>query len=317
MKVVAGFVARDPFLMIGYHDDVLPPASKLSETPGFPRHPHAGFETITITIDAMVDHADSLGGSGRYGNGDVQFMYAGRGVEHSEMAGLISYDGKNGGALFQLWLNAAEKRLQPNTSMLWSEDIPTEKLQGGTLKTIAPTSRHPEGSWAFGGDNVRVLLVTLERPGASCSLDGKHQLCAYVFKGSATLNGQRVPAGHSAIFEEGQTSCLVETSSSAEILVIDARPIRQPVYSRGPFISDTQAGLDQCFADYRRKLSSSSSTGTSSSNSWTWASEGPTHGTSPRFYDDGKGHREERGPSIKLYAPGPPVYLPHFLSMRR
>lgn len=63
--------------------------------PGFPKHPHRGFETVTLCKKGRVDHFDSMGATGRFGDGDVQWMTAGSGVQHSEMFPLLNRNGPN------------------------------------------------------------------------------------------------------------------------------------------------------------------------------------------------------------------------------
>ena len=146
----ADFEGKDGWRM--YHGDVVP---------GFPQHPHRGFETVTIVRTGYIDHSDSLGATARFGMGDVQWLTAGAGVVHSEMFPLLDPAGPNPLELFQIWLNlpARDKLVEPYFTMLWDADIPrlrTTDAQGrpivvtviaGALSGVTPLAP-PPNSWA-------------------------------------------------------------------------------------------------------------------------------------------------------------------------
>ncbi len=233
----------DPFLFCVFHDDAYPrgngrfgPAAALSgrqigsdfsrrdgwsmyhgeQVPGFPAHPHRGFETVTVVREGRVDHADSLGAAARYGGGDVQWLTTGRGVVHAEMFPLLSDAQANPLQLFQIWLNLprASKAAAPHFTMFWSEDIPRRVLrdaQGRSTELVVVAGRFgdaaplapPPDSWAA-RDDAEVAIWTLKlAPGARVTLpaaaDARTRRMLYFFAGSMLhIDGETIDA-HSAI----------------------------------------------------------------------------------------------------------------------
>ena len=130
--------------------------------PGFPSHPHRGFETVTYVRRGLIDHSDSLGAAARFGRGDTQWLTAGRGIVHAEMFPLFDEDAPNPLELFQIWLNlpAADKMAEPHFAMLWAEDTPTlhhldsaglatdVTMIAGRLGDLEPPAP-PPASWAL------------------------------------------------------------------------------------------------------------------------------------------------------------------------
>ncbi len=287
------FAPRDGWRM--YHGEVVP---------GFPAHPHRGFETITYVRRGLIDHSDSLGAAARFGRGDVQWMTAGGGVVHSEMFPLLDPDGPNPVELFQIWMNlpADDKLVEPHFSMLWDHDIPrvvTTDDDGrrvevtviaGTLGGATPPSPPPH-SWASRPDSdVAIWHVVLEA-GASLELPAATSdetvRTLYVFEGDGLdIAGEAVGARTGNVVRATQPVVVTAPASGAEVLVLQGRPIGEPVAQYGPFVMNDRAGIEQAFADYQR----------TGFGGWPWPADDPNHGPDQgRFARHADGRLEEVG----------------------
>lgn len=235
--------------------------------PGFPRHPHRGFETVTITRRGFVDHSDSLGATARYGQGDVQWMTAGSGIMHAEMFPLLNQHQPNPAELFQIWLNLPrrDKFVRPHFAMFWKDSIPERsvidsagrssqvRLVAGKLAdSRAPAP--PPNSWASQPrSEVAIWSVKMdagaafELPAASVGVTRT----LYFFEGKElSLGGHRITAKSGVRMGRGALT-VVAGSSKAEWLLLQGRPIDEPVVQRGPFVMNTEEEIRAAYADYR------------------------------------------------------------------
>lgn len=267
------FSGRDGWNM--YHGETIP---------GFPRHPHRGFETVTLARRGFIDHSDSLGATARFGEGDVQWMTAGAGVVHAEMFPLVQQQGDNPLELFQIWLNLpkADKFVAPHFAMLWSHTIPRHvwqdaagkrvelvQMAGSFRGSVAP--KPPPHSWASRADSdVAIWTLALE-PGASVELPvvgAETARTLYFFRGKhlrvgdetfGVGNGIRLTAGPAVTIENGD--------EAAELLLLQAKPIGEPVAQRGPFVMNTSQEIVQAYRDYRA----------TEFGGWPWQRNDPVH----------------------------------------
>ncbi|WNG15171.1 pirin family protein [Cystobacter fuscus] len=291
------WVTADPFLFCVHHDDHYPagnehlgPEASLDgrnlgqdfegkdgwrmyhgeQVPGFPGHPHRGFETVTLVRNGLIDHSDSLGATARFGHGDVQWLTAGAGIVHSEMFPLVKKGEPNPTELFQIWLNlpAEDKHAPPHFSMLWSQDIPrlsfTDAAGRRTEVTVAAGELEgrrapppPPRSWASRPDtDVAIWTVRLE-PGATWTLppakNPRAHRTLYFFEGDAVKVADQVFREHQILAVQSEVALRLEAVGGAvEVLMLQGRPIGQPVVQYGPFVMNTRAEIQQAFNDYQR-----------------------------------------------------------------
>lgn len=265
------FTPKDGFRM--YHG---------KDIPGFPVHPHRGFETITIVRKGYVDHADSMGAAGRYGQGDVQWMTAGGGVQHSEMFPLLKTDAPNTLELFQIWLNLpkASKMVAPHFKMLWNEKIPKVSMdsQKADVTLIAgefagqkpPTP--PPNSWAAHPESQTLILLIKLQPQGQILLPTTEQLVSrsvYFFLGKGLkVNGQTVEDTHGFVLDSTIPTTLAATDSEVEVLLLQAKSIGEPVVQYGPFVMNSKEEIVKTIQDYQQ----------SQFGGWPWPKDDMVHG---------------------------------------
>jgi redox-sensitive bicupin YhaK (pirin superfamily) len=286
------FANKDGWNM--YHGDVVP---------GFPRHPHRGFETVTVTRRGFVDHSDSLGATARYGEGDVQWMTAGSGIVHAEMFPLLDARGRNPAELFQIWLNlpARNKFAPPHFSMFWKDRVPRHLVLDDagkeTLVTVVAGSlgaahapSPPPDSWAAQADSfVAIWSIVMPAqarfvlPEAPPGVDRT----LYVFEGDgARVGGVEVRPRTAVRLRHGVAVPVVAQARPAELLLLQGRPIGEPVVQHGPFVMNRRTEIEQAMRDYRA----------TQFGGWPWPGEGPVHPRdSGRFAIHADGRKERAG----------------------
>lgn len=278
------FELKDGFRM--YHGKIIP---------GFPVHPHRGFETITIVRKGYIDHADSMGAAGRYGQGDVQWMTAGSGVQHSEMFPLLQSTEKNPVELFQIWLNLPKKNkmADPHFTMFWNEKIPIFKSEqdgcevsviSGFYKNVMSLNPPPD-SWASDPKNeVKILLVKLPK-NKIFELEksvNTVQRAIYFFNGSKIKMNRTEIDSKTGILVDAQIDLeITAVDDFCEILVLQSATMNEPVVQHGPFVMNSKEEISKTIQDYQK----------TQFGGWAWPRTDMTHGSKiERFakYPDGR-----------------------------
>ncbi|GAA4843545.1 pirin family protein [Algivirga pacifica] len=269
--------------------------------PGFPAHPHRGFETVTIVTKGLVDHTDSVGGGGRFGNGDVQWLTAGKGVLHAEMFPLLNKE-ENQFELFQIWLNLPRKSkmVAPHYKMLWKEEIPEVILETteGAKTTINIVAGEYQGkkalapnpdSWAADSNNeVQIWTVKME-PYAEMEIPAAQEGInrgVYYYQGDTlAIEQQDINVQQIIALNPEENVTLKNGEKPSEFLFLQGRPINEPVVQYGPFVMNSQEEIHQAMMDYQR----------TQFGGWPWSSADHVHPKEAgRFAEYGDGRREEK-----------------------
>ncbi|MET8299223.1 pirin family protein, partial [Streptomyces sp. NPDC005180] len=161
----------DPFLLL---------SEDWFSSPGFEWHPHRGLETVTLVLDGVLEHGDNIGHVGALTTGDVQWMTAGRGIIHRELAF------RNERAhILQLWVNLPGEMKMVDTRYqdLLADRRPVIETDGARIDLISGEAGGVQGpalnNWPISG-----AVITLQ-PGRRLDhlLPGRDRAFVYVQSG--------------------------------------------------------------------------------------------------------------------------------------
>lgn len=236
----------DPFLLMG---------EELVNQPGFEWHPHRGMETVTLILDGALEHGDSMGNAGVLGPGDVQWMTAGRGVIHREVAARSEH-----AHVIQMWLNLPSHQksvptgyqdLRAGKHAVHTEPgVLVQVISGETGAVRGPAVNH----WPILG-----MVITLDpRAEYRQVLDGSERAFVYVIAGRLIVGGRTVRAGQIAwsdpVSRQGDPTTLTLVAADADeqavVMLFSGRPIGESVVAHGPFVMNTRAEIAQAYRDF-------------------------------------------------------------------
>jgi quercetin 2,3-dioxygenase len=236
--------ATDPFLAL---------AEDWFSEPGFEWHPHRGIETVTMVLDGVLEHGDNAGHAGALEPGDIQWMTAGRGIIHRELA----FRNEHAHTL-QLWVNLPSSKKMVGTGYqdLRAASRPSVRAGGAVIDVVSGTVGGTKGM-ARNQHPIQGAVVTVE-PGATVDLaiPSSHRAFLYVLGGDVTVGGRRVREGQIAWSDpvQGSSSSLTIAARDGEapsrVLTYSGKPLREPVVMGGPFVMNSRAQIERAYEDF-------------------------------------------------------------------
>ena len=243
-----------PFLLLDYAGphQFQPTSSRR----GVGEHPHKGFETVTIVYEGEVEHRDSSGAGGVIGPGDVQWMTAGRGIQHQEYHSPAF--AKSGGAfrMVQLWVNlpARDKGTPAAYQTLLAADIPTIDLPDGAgrVRVIAGNYDGAPGPARIFSPLIVWDATLHQGRQVTFDLPEGHNSAIVSLEGKLIVNGmQELGSAQFALLGTQGTQVSVQAAVESSFLVLTGEPLNEPIVGYGPFVMNTEEEIQQAIRDVR------------------------------------------------------------------
>lgn len=186
------------------NDDIVMPGM------GFGTHPHRDMEIITYVLSGALQHKDSMGNGRVIKAGDVQYMAAGTGVQHSE----FNPSKDEAVHLLQIWIQPDQRGAKPRYAEKAFAETPPGKLHLVTSKTGR------DGSIEIHQDADLWLAKLDSGQAVTHPLAKGRNAWVHVAEGEVVLNGKSLAAGDAAAVN-AESALQFKASKPSQVLLFD------------------------------------------------------------------------------------------------
>jgi redox-sensitive bicupin YhaK (pirin superfamily) len=217
-------------------------------------HPHRGFSPVSFMIQGEGYHKDNAGHSGTISAGGIQWMFAGKGLLHSEgpTKELLAKGGVQ--EMIQIWVNVpkAHKWDEPYYQNAAAEQLPFVLEQEGVQLRLASGTYEGKSSPMKSFTPVTAIIGTITK-GKQVEIAAVpgYQALLYVYRGTVTVNGVTASMHQLYVFEKEESGISITAAEDAGILFLSAEPIDEPVAAKDNFVMNTTEEVEQAMQDYK------------------------------------------------------------------
>ena len=186
------------------NDDLVMPGE------GFGTHPHRDMEIVTYILSGALEHKDSMGNGRVIRKGELQYMAAGTGVQHSE----FNPSNEEAVRLLQIWIMPDAKGVKPRYAEKSLANAETGKLHLMTSKTGR------DNSIAIHQDADLWLAKLDAGQNVSHSLAKNRNAWIHVAEGEVVLNGTTLSGGDAAAISD-ETKLQLSANKPSQVLLFD------------------------------------------------------------------------------------------------
>ncbi len=243
----------DPFLLIHHWNDTMPGGQKPQDV-GVGIHPHRGFSPVTFIFKGSIHHRDSLGNSAIVDGGGTQWMFAGKGITHSERPSAKMAEEGGEVEFIQFWVNApaANKMQAAFYKPISADETPVYTQEGLELQIVCGEHEGVKGNIEYYSPLTLLRGTLQENSSYSFQLPPNHNSLIYLLDGSMEINGTKAKAKDMICFAQGKDSVALNAIEDCRFIVLSGEPLNEPVATYGPFVMNTETEIMQTLQDAQK-----------------------------------------------------------------